>query len=127
MHIGDFNARIRREGKRCEEENDKKVERITKDKEINRERRKLLRLIEDGGWKIINGNIRGDETGGRGESVDYVIVNQAAWDKVEKMKIGKRIESDHQPLEIDIEGESKRVKEKEIKRFRKVESGTRTT
>jgi len=75
----------------------------------------LLELIEDRGWEIVNGNIRGDEsgewtyTGVRGESlVDYVIVNQEAWDKLKKMKVGERTESDHQPLEVDMEGENKR-------------------
>lgn len=57
----EFNAKIGGEGKRCEEENDKKIRRITKDKERNREGRELLTLIEDRGWEIANGNIRGDE------------------------------------------------------------------
>jgi len=110
---GDFNARIGEEGKRCEKENDKEVRRSTRDKEINREGKELLVLIEDRGWEIVNGNIRGDKsgewtyTGGRGESVvDYVIVNQEAWDKLKKMKVGKRTESDHQSLEVDSKGES---------------------
>jgi len=56
---GDFNARIEwrgigGEGKRCEEENDKEVRRSTRDKEINREEKELLTLIEDRGWKIVN-------------------------------------------------------------------------
>jgi len=42
-------------------------------------------------------------------------VNQKAWDKIEKMKIGNRVESDHQPLEIEI-----KIKKK--KRNRKLES-----
>jgi len=49
--------------------------------------------VEDREWDIANGNMRGDENGeltyigGRGESVaDYVLVNQKAWDKIEKMK-----------------------------------------
>jgi len=28
-------------------------------------------------------------------------VNQKAWNKIEKMKIGNRVESDHQPLEVE--------------------------
>jgi len=53
--------------------------------------------------------MRGDEKGewiyirGRGKSmVDYVLVNQKAWDKIEKMEIENRVVSDHQLLEIGI-------------------------
>lgn len=41
---GDFNARIEGEGKRCEEKDDKKVRRSTRDKEINRKERKLKEI-----------------------------------------------------------------------------------
>jgi len=83
--------------------------------------------VEDRGWDIANGNMKGDENGKltyigeRGESmVDYVLVNQKAWDKIEKMKIGNRVESDYQPLEVDIgiqkerEIENYKVERKEI-------------
>jgi len=41
--------------------------------------------------------------GGRGKSMmDYVLINQKAWDKIEKMEIGNRVESDHQSLEVEI-------------------------
>jgi len=83
--------------------------------------------VEDRGWDIANGNMRGDENGeltyigGKGESVvDYILVNQKTWNKIKKMKIGNRVESDHQPLEIEvrikkeIEIESCKVKRKEI-------------
>lgn len=52
--------------------------------------------------------------------VNYVTVNQAAWNKLKKMKVGERTESDHQPLKIDTERENKRVRGKEIKKFRTV-------
>lgn len=62
-----------------------------------------------------NGNLRGDErgeftyTGGKGDSViDYVIVNQRAWDRIEKLTVEKRVESDHQPLKVEVRGECKR-------------------
>jgi len=74
-----------------------------------------LSLIEDRGWEMGNGNLRGDErgeftyTGGRRDSIiDYVIVNQRAWDRIEKLTVGKRVESDHQPLEIEVRGEFRR-------------------
>jgi len=122
---GDFNARIGKEGKRIEE--DEEPWRNSKDEKVNNEGRELLGLVEDRGWDIANRNIRGDENGeltyigGRGESiVDYVLVNQKAWDKIEKMKTGNRVESNHQPLEIEIriknkrEIESYKVERKEI-------------
>jgi len=123
----DFNAGIRKEGKKIEGEEDKKSWKNSKDEEMNNEGKQLLDLVEDRWWDIANGNMRGDENGeltylgGRGESmVDYVLVNQKAWHKVEKMEIGNRVESDHQPLEVEIgikkerEIESCKVEIKEI-------------
>jgi len=46
--------------------------------------------------------------------VDYVLVNQKVWDKTEKMKIGNRVESDHQLLEIEI----RIKKEREIESYK---------
>lgn len=91
---GDFNARIGEGGKRIEGGEEEEVRRNTKDKETNNEGRELLSLVEGRGWDIVNENVRGDEgrewtyTGGRGKSVvDYVIVNQEAWSKIEKMEM----------------------------------------
>jgi hypothetical protein len=40
----------------------------------------------------------------RGETmIDYGIVNEEAWERVEEFRIGERIVSDHLPLEISIE------------------------
>jgi hypothetical protein len=36
--------------------------------------------------------------------IDYGIVNEEAWERVEEFRIGERVESDHLPLEISIEG-----------------------
>jgi len=124
---GDFNARVGKEEERIEGEEDEEPWRNSKDEEVNNKGKELLGLVEDREWDIVNGNMRGDENGeltyvgGREESVvDYVLVNQKAWDKIEKMKIGNRIESDHQPLEVEIrinkerEIESCKVEIKEI-------------
>jgi hypothetical protein len=53
----------------------------------------------------LNGNKQGDEErewiyiGSRGETViDYGIVNEEAWERVEEFRIGERVESDY--LEI---------------------------
>lgn len=110
---GNFNARIGKEKK------DMRRARKEKNGEIRRIRKltgKLLSLIEDREWEVGNGNLRGDErgeftyTGGKGDSVidHYVIINQRAWDRIEKLMVGKRVESDHQPLEIEVRGECKR-------------------
>ncbi|KAH0811711.1 hypothetical protein GEV33_011080 [Tenebrio molitor] len=49
----------------------------------------------------------------RGETViDYAIVNEAAWERVKEFKVGERVDSDHLPLEITIEGTNQEEKEK---------------
>jgi hypothetical protein len=75
--------------------------------------------IEENGWEVLNGNKRGDEegeliyVGSRGETViDYAIVNEAAWEIVKEFKVGERVDSDHLPLEITIEGTNQEEKEK---------------
>lgn len=41
--------------------------------------------------------------GSRGVSVvDYVLRNYRAGNKIEKLKIGERVESDHQPIEVTL-------------------------
>ncbi|XP_070157223.1 uncharacterized protein [Polyergus mexicanus] len=107
----DFNART---GGRVnlgeEEENGKN--RNSKDKKSNREGRRLVEVLEETGWSIINGNIKGDEkgeytyTGGRGNTViDYVLGNEGIWEKIERLKIGQDIDSDHHPVICWIKGE----------------------
>jgi hypothetical protein len=66
-----------------------------------------------------DGNKRGDEeeeltyVGSRGETViDYAIVNEAAWERVKELKVGERVDSDHLPLKIIIEGKNQEEKEK---------------
>jgi hypothetical protein len=75
--------------------------------------------IEENGFEVLNGNKRGDEegeliyVGSRGETViDYAIVNEAAWERVKEFKVGERVDSDHLPLEITIEGTNQEEKEK---------------
>lgn len=59
-------------------------------------------MLEERGWKIGNGNMRGDEVGeltyegGKGTSVvDYLVVNQDVWDRISRLKVGERVQSDH--------------------------------
>lgn len=72
----------------------------------------MIRFVEENGWDIFNGCIRRDEegeftyTGGKGNTIiDYVIEEIEVRDRVENMKIGDKIDSDHQPLEIMIKCE----------------------
>jgi len=62
----------------------------------------LLEALEKVEWFIFNGGRKGDEekkwtySGRRGESVlDYVVGDEDVWEKVCKIKVEDRIESDH--------------------------------
>ena len=110
---GDFNARTGQEGGRVEEEGRglREGERKSKDKKMDREGRLLVKCVEERGWEILNGNVRGDEegeftfTGGRGDTViDYVIGDGEIRKKIESMTVGDRVDSDHHPLEMVIWG-----------------------
>jgi hypothetical protein len=116
---GDFNGRIGERGARNWEEEKGDGRRKTKDKVENAEGKRLIEWIEENGWEVLNGNKRGDEdgevtyVGSRGETViDYAIVNEAAWERVKEFKVGERVDSDHLPLEITIEGSNQEEKEK---------------
>jgi len=74
---------------------------------MNMEGRFLLERIEELGWVIWNGDIKGDGegewtyTGGRGESViDYVLGEVGTKEYVEKMEIGDQVDSDHYPVVV---------------------------
>lgn len=54
----------------------------------------MLRLVEERGWHILNGQTEGDERGeftyvtGRGEAViDYVVMNSMKKQKVRRFKV----------------------------------------
>jgi hypothetical protein len=76
----------------------------------NTKGKRLMEWIEENGWVVLNGNKQGDEEGkwtyigSRGETViDYGIVNEEAWKRVEEFRIGERVKSNHLQLEISIE------------------------
>jgi hypothetical protein len=57
----------------------------------NAERKRLIEWIEENGWEVLNGNKQGDEEGEwtnigstGGTVIDYGIVNEEAWERVEK-------------------------------------------
>lgn len=89
---------------------------------LNREGKILVKELEERGWSIVNGNKgeTGEYTylGPKGSSViDYIIANQEALDKINRLKVGQRAESDHWPLELEvygrIEGNGRNKMEKE--------------
>ncbi|EZA51891.1 hypothetical protein X777_09206, partial [Ooceraea biroi] len=109
---GDFNARTGKEGGKItgieEEEGDR---RNSKDGKINKEGRALISFMEERGWSIFNGNCKGDEvgeytfTGGRGCTViDYVMGDSEVRERIAKMKIGDKVDSEYQPIEVMIKG-----------------------
>lgn len=106
---GDFNARIGDEGIINWENSKREIRRKTRDKIKNAEGRIMLELIEEEGWSILNGNLKGDDAGewtyigSSGNSViDYGIVNAEAREDIENFVVEERIESDHLPIRIDI-------------------------
>lgn len=124
--VGDFNVRTGEEwgrvryGDEGEEETGK---RNSKDKKRNGEGRKLCTVLAEVGWEILNGDIEGDEdgewtyTGGRGNSViDYVLGNGDSKERIENVIVGDRIDSDHQPLIVSIQGGRKGGKRKRVER-----------
>jgi len=86
--------------------------RKSRDMKVNSEGRRLVEFMEERRWGIFNGCGKGDEegeftfTGGRENTViDYAIGEEEVRERIREFKVGDRIESDHQPLELRIEGE----------------------
>lgn len=91
----------------------------------------MIERIEEIGWTIWNGDIKGDEeeewtfTGGQGESViDYVIGEIGIKERIEKLEVADRTDSDYQPIVVWLKGKEERTKreerDKERKRVRKI-------
>jgi hypothetical protein len=92
---GDFNGRIGERGAR-----NWKEERGMEKK--NPKSRWKMKRGRENWWEVLNGNKQEDEEvewtyiGSREETViDYGIVNEEAWKRVEEFRIGERVESDH--------------------------------
>lgn len=107
---GDMNARIGREGTNYIEQEEQE-ERKSKDGIIIVEGQKLLKLINDKDWYMLNGNVTGDMegectyVGARGTTVtDYGILNARGLERTEEFRIGEKIEGDHQPLQLRVKG-----------------------
>jgi hypothetical protein len=104
---GDFNGEIGERGARNWEEERGDGKRKSKDKMENAEGKRPMEWIEENGWEVLNGNKQGDEEEKwtyidiRRETVlDYGIVNEETWERVQEFRIGERSESDH--LEIAL-------------------------
>jgi hypothetical protein len=121
---GDFNARIgRKGGMGALREEGKEPMRESKDGIENKQGRKLLEVVEDRGWAVLNGAKEGDERGewtyekaGKKSVIDIGIVNWEAWERVVSFKVENRIDSDHQPVIVGIRGDNGRGEEIEKER-----------
>lgn len=111
---GDFNARTGNKGGEVRggeerDEEEKRENRKSKDEKVNGEGKKLIEFVEENGWSIFNGDMKGDEegeytfTGGKGCTViDYAIEDSEVKDKINRMRIGDRMDSDHHPIKLWI-------------------------
>jgi len=127
--VRDFNARVGREGGGFEEEDGEKRERKAKDETVNGEGKKLIEWVEENGWGVFNGSMKGDEegeftfTGGKGNStIDYVLGDEEVKEEIEELRIGERIDSDHHPVEVKVKGRKRKrmIGKKERKEWRGV-------
>lgn len=73
--------------------------------------------LEEVEWFIINGCEKGDREGdwtyseGRRESVlNYVIGDREVWDRIERIKVEERVDSDHFPVVVWMKGEDEGLK-----------------
>lgn len=85
----------------------------------------MVGFLEERRWGIFNGTINGDEereftfTGGRGNSViDYIMRDKEVRERVVKMRVRERVESDHQPFEVWLRGERREKGRGKIRRGR---------
>lgn len=110
---GDFNARKGKIGGRVGGESEEgfgRGGRRSKNEKVNGEGKRLYGLLEDLGWSILNGNVKGDEegewtyVGGKGGTVDYVLRNEETWEKVRRIRIEDKVDSDRQPVTVWVEG-----------------------
>ena len=101
---GDFNARIGTMGEETENTNRQK----SKEKVVNTEGKCLLKMTEERGWHIANGNVRGDEEGEytyigpRSTVIDYGIINMTVLERTCSFRVEERTESDHQPISLTL-------------------------
>ena len=78
------------------------------DEVCNEDGKGMIRWMDKTGMHVLN-TTQGNAV------IDYIAVNEKSREDIEKMKIGKRIDSDHLPLEVSLykEGNNKKDKEEE--------------
>lgn len=123
MVIGrDFNARTRCSGGVSvewvgREEVVKERKRKSKNKKMNREKKALVKFLEERGWGILNELVREYKerkymfTGKRGNTmIDYVMGDAEVRERIRRLKVRKGVESDHHPVIVIMEGEGQERK-----------------
>ncbi|KAK9731724.1 hypothetical protein QE152_g13436 [Popillia japonica] len=108
---GDWNARTGIMGDPYIDELGDQVVRESKDKVVNGEGRKMMGWLSRNDWRCLNGCAKDDlcdeytYVGARVSSViDYVVVSDNVWERVDEFKVGDMSGSDHFPLECVFEG-----------------------
>lgn len=117
---GDFNARTAEKGELVWDKEEEGSRKYSKDKIMNKQGIDLLEKIEKMELGLLNGNKEGDDqgewtfTGAKGSSViDYAICNAETWEEIKSFRIGERIESDYQPLEIELKVTTEETRNRE--------------
>lgn len=105
---GDFNARTGGEGDAIVDGEMRR--RAARDRVKNADGAELLKMVEERSWCILNGNKEGDAKGKfiyvgvKGDTIiDYALANTEAWERIEDFRIEERVESDHQPIVVEVE------------------------
>lgn len=129
MGGGDLNAWTKKRGGSKWDEEEEIYARSSKHNEVNKEGKRLLRILTERGWTILNGDVKGDEEGeftyvGRGQTIDYVLVDEKMRDAMKSMEVGIEVGSEHFPIIVEIKGiEGQDIKRKEGKNNKKLRMG----
>lgn len=90
----------------------------------------LIEWMQEKGQYILNGTCRGDWdgeytfVGARDNTViDYIFVNEKAYDMVKDFRIGDRVDLDHLPLQLELEEEEDRRNSMKKSRKKKRKEG----
>lgn len=96
---------------------------------VNKKGRKLCRFLGEMGCAILNGDMKGDERGEwthvgwrGGSAIDYVIGDEEMREKVDKMVVEDRVDSNHQPVSVLLRGKRERRKSRKAGPKRRGES-----
>ncbi|XP_043266634.1 uncharacterized protein [Venturia canescens] len=110
---GDMNVRTGREGGGWDGwwVGERKAVRSSRDEIGTKEGKDWCKFVNERGWRIVNGSVEGDRegewafVGGRGKSViDYVVVGEKVWERVRKLEVVSRVDSDHMPVVVWLKG-----------------------